>query len=170
MGFPRQEYWSGLLFPSPGDLPDPGIKPESPALQVDLLLSQLYIKSSECILFITLCTQFDLHFPISPPPPNSYDNQIARLIPNLCFPPHHKAHTQNGINLYFSRRENSSEILQSFALDLSNIQYFKETYCMLIKEKNYIIISVNKEKAFREGGTLPFMIKTFSTRKRRELP
>jgi len=41
---------------------------------------------------------------------------------------------------------------------------------MLIKEKNYIIISVNKEKAFREGGTLPFMIKTFSTRKRRELP
>ena len=32
MGFPRQEYWSGLLFPSPGDLPHPGIKPMSPAL------------------------------------------------------------------------------------------------------------------------------------------
>ena len=32
MGFPRQEYWSGLPFPSPGDLPDPGIKPVSPAL------------------------------------------------------------------------------------------------------------------------------------------
>ena len=32
MGFPRQEYWSRLLFPSPGDLPDPGIKPASPAL------------------------------------------------------------------------------------------------------------------------------------------
>ena len=32
MGFPRQEYWSGLPFPSPGDLPDPGIKPESPEL------------------------------------------------------------------------------------------------------------------------------------------
>ena len=31
MGFPRQEYWSGLPFPTPGDLPDPGIKPESPA-------------------------------------------------------------------------------------------------------------------------------------------
>ena len=30
MGFPRQEYWSGLPFPSPGDLPDPGIKPSSP--------------------------------------------------------------------------------------------------------------------------------------------
>ena len=32
MGFPRQEYWSGLPFPSPGDLPDPGIEPASPAL------------------------------------------------------------------------------------------------------------------------------------------
>ena len=32
MGFSRQEYWSGLTFPSPGDLSDPGIKPESPAL------------------------------------------------------------------------------------------------------------------------------------------
>ena len=32
MGFPRQEYWSGLPFPSPGDLPDLGIKPTSPAL------------------------------------------------------------------------------------------------------------------------------------------
>ena len=32
MGFSRQEYWSGLPFPSPGDLPNPGIKPASPAL------------------------------------------------------------------------------------------------------------------------------------------
>ena len=32
MGFARQEYWSGLPFPSPGDLPDPGIEPTSPAL------------------------------------------------------------------------------------------------------------------------------------------
>ena len=37
MGFPREEYWSRLPFPSPGDLPDPGIKPVSPALQVDHL-------------------------------------------------------------------------------------------------------------------------------------
>ena len=35
MEFSRQEYWSGLLFPSPGDLPDPGIKPRSPALQAE---------------------------------------------------------------------------------------------------------------------------------------
>ena len=32
MGFPRQEYWSDLPFPTPGDLPDPGIEPVSPAL------------------------------------------------------------------------------------------------------------------------------------------
>ena len=32
MGFPRQEYWSGLPFPPPGNLPDPGIEPASPAI------------------------------------------------------------------------------------------------------------------------------------------
>jgi len=40
MGFSRQEYWRGLPFPPPGDLPDPGIGLVSPALQVDSLLSQ----------------------------------------------------------------------------------------------------------------------------------
>ena len=40
MEFSRQEYWSGLTFPSPGDLPDPGIEPRSPALQADALLSE----------------------------------------------------------------------------------------------------------------------------------
>ena len=40
MGFSRQEYWSGLPFPSPGDLPDPGIEPRSPALQADTLTSE----------------------------------------------------------------------------------------------------------------------------------
>ena len=40
VGFSKQEYWSGLPFPSPGDLPDPGIEPASPALQADFLLSE----------------------------------------------------------------------------------------------------------------------------------
>ena len=40
MGFSRQEYWSGLPFPSPRDLPDPGIEPRSPALQADALTSE----------------------------------------------------------------------------------------------------------------------------------
>ena len=41
MEFSRQEFWSELPFPSPGDLPDPGTKPESPTLQADSLLSEL---------------------------------------------------------------------------------------------------------------------------------
>ena len=40
LGFSRQEYWSGLPFPSPGDLPDPGIEPRSPALQANALTSE----------------------------------------------------------------------------------------------------------------------------------
>ena len=40
MGFPRQEYWSGLPFPSPGDLPNPGIELRSPVLQADALPSE----------------------------------------------------------------------------------------------------------------------------------
>ena len=40
MGFSRQECWSGLPFPSPGDLPDPGIEPQSPALQADSLRAE----------------------------------------------------------------------------------------------------------------------------------
>ena len=39
MGFSGQKYWSGLPFPSPGDLPDPGIEPRSPTLQADALTS-----------------------------------------------------------------------------------------------------------------------------------
>ena len=40
MEFSRKEYWSGLPFPSPGDLPDPGIEPRFPTLQADSLLSE----------------------------------------------------------------------------------------------------------------------------------
>ena len=40
MGFSRQEYWSGLPFPSPGDLPDPGMEPRSPILQAEALTSE----------------------------------------------------------------------------------------------------------------------------------
>ena len=40
IGFSRQEYWSGLPFPSPGDLPNPGIKLRSPALEADALTSE----------------------------------------------------------------------------------------------------------------------------------
>ena len=49
IGFSRQEYWSGLTFPSPGDLPEPAIKPGSPALQADSLPTELWGKPpTEC--------------------------------------------------------------------------------------------------------------------------
>ena len=49
MGFSRQEYWSGLPFPSPGDLPDPGIESGSPALQADSLPTELQGKLREYV-------------------------------------------------------------------------------------------------------------------------
>ena len=53
MGFPRQEYWSGLPFPPPGDLPNPGIKPASPTLQADSLpkiAGNMCLKKNKLIL------------------------------------------------------------------------------------------------------------------------
>ena len=54
MGFSRQEYWSGLLLPSPGNLPDPGIKPRSPALWAYSLPSELpgkpYLSPTSAVL------------------------------------------------------------------------------------------------------------------------
>ena len=58
MGFPRQEHWGGLPFPSPGDLPDPGIEPSSPASAGEFftteppgkLLNQLYFKLKKNVI------------------------------------------------------------------------------------------------------------------------
>ena len=52
MEFPKQEYWSGLPFPSPGDLPDPGIEPASPALQADSLPTELGQKPLNTVLHL----------------------------------------------------------------------------------------------------------------------
>ena len=71
MGFSRQEYWSGLPFPSPGDLPVPGVEPRSPALQADSLSTELWgkpqalwDKANESLLLVPLfssrCTFFSL--------------------------------------------------------------------------------------------------------------
>ena len=59
MGFSRQEYWSGLPLPSPGELPDPGIEPRSPALQAyyrDLWLNSL------CLFPQFYCTCLYFHY------------------------------------------------------------------------------------------------------------
>ena len=62
--FSRQEYWSGLPFPSPGDLPDPGIKPRSPTLQEDALPSEPPGKSKMLVAWShqTLCDPMDCRF------------------------------------------------------------------------------------------------------------
>ena len=56
-GFSRQEYWSGLLFPSPGDLPYPGIKPGSPVLHTNSLPSEPLEKAQEPVNIMTLPTK-----------------------------------------------------------------------------------------------------------------
>ena len=53
MGFSRQEYWRGLPFPSPGDLPNPGIEPRSPTFQADALTSEPPGKPKEGTMQIT---------------------------------------------------------------------------------------------------------------------
>ena len=68
MGFPRQEYWSGLPFPSPGDLPDPGIEPTSPASAGRFFTTALPGKdsvqfSSVAQLCPTLCDSMDCSTP-----------------------------------------------------------------------------------------------------------
>ena len=60
MGFSRQEYWSGYPFPSPGDLPDPGIKPAAPALADGFITTE------------------------PPSKPHIFIHTIAKIMPQLC--------------------------------------------------------------------------------------
>ena len=55
MGFSRQECWSGLSFPSPGDRPDSGVKPRSPALQADSLPFELQGKQKANMYINNMC-------------------------------------------------------------------------------------------------------------------
>ena len=74
MEFSRQEYWSGLPFPSPRDLPDPGIEPRSPTLQADPLPSEppgnpmtnlnSILKSRDVILPTKMCIVKSVVFPV----------------------------------------------------------------------------------------------------------
>ena len=88
MGFSRQEDWSGLPFPVPGDLPNPGIEPESPTLQADTLTSE-------------------------PPGKPLYKPMLLLLLLSrfshgqLCVTPHMAAH-QAPLSLGFSRQEHCS--------------------------------------------------------------
>ena len=70
VGFSRQEYWSGLPFPSPGELPHPGIQPRLPALLADALLTELHAAAAAKSLQSrpTLCDPIDSSPPGSPVP------------------------------------------------------------------------------------------------------
>ena len=68
MGFSRQEHWSGLPFPSPGDLPDPGIGPKSPALQADALPSE---PPGKPIIWGTQKKEEEIHWPVHQATPES---------------------------------------------------------------------------------------------------
>ena len=64
MEFSWQEYWSGLTFPSPGNLPDTGIEPGSPALQADSLATELLGKPvlrGKAFNFSKLSTRLTMH-------------------------------------------------------------------------------------------------------------
>ena len=60
MGFSREEYWSGLSFPCPVNLPDPGIKPRSPALQAQSLPSEPPGKPLFCLTRLQIISLFTL--------------------------------------------------------------------------------------------------------------
>ena len=64
MGFSRQGYWSGLPFPSPGDLLDSGIEPRSPALQVDSVSTELWGKPHPFLTPINFPSPIHLFLPI----------------------------------------------------------------------------------------------------------
>ena len=89
--FSRQEYWSGLPFPSPGDLPYPGIEPRSPALQADALTSEplgkpLYslIKSKTSIIWMVSPRLSQDVDPIQVPPKIPAPSSDLLVLLNLC--------------------------------------------------------------------------------------
>ena len=82
IGFSRQEYWSGLPFPSPGDLPDPRVEPRSPALQADSLPTELPgIPSLVVQQFLTTdsCSPCDTLFISSA----AGDSSVGAIFPSL---------------------------------------------------------------------------------------
>ena len=79
MGFPRQEYWSGLPFPPPGYLPDSGIKPTSPTLASRFLTNELPGKPS--------CKQRQLEIPSSPGFKSTFSSVQSLSRVRLCVTP-----------------------------------------------------------------------------------
>jgi len=90
MGLSRQEYWSGLPFPPPGDLPNPGIEPRSPALQAHSLPTESHGKPSLCRTsmqishnYICIYMNTYIHLYLSTPIPALYMSPCIRA-PFFC--------------------------------------------------------------------------------------
>ena len=81
MGFPRQEYWSELPFPTPGDLPDPRIEPVSPALQADSYL--IYVSVNIHLNLSEICIDNCFHTLYS----HFFSPKISPFSPHNCLPP-----------------------------------------------------------------------------------
>ena len=89
MGFSRQEYWSGLPFPSPGDLPNSGIEPRSSILQVDSLPTELHCTCPFPIQLIWETYQVNIqNVSVSPLPWYSsvQFSSVSQSCPTLCNP------------------------------------------------------------------------------------
>ena len=80
MEFSRQGYWSGLPFPSPGDLPDPRIKPGSPALQAVALLFDLLGKLPGVFFYLFCFLQKLLYILASPLPPQNSPSELSERL------------------------------------------------------------------------------------------
>ena len=88
MGFPRQEYWSGLPFPFPGDLPDPGLEAGCPALAGGFFtLSHLELHSYTLYLLISHSLQSSQDA-ICPPEPGGVGSLVSSGLPHqtVCVP------------------------------------------------------------------------------------
>ena len=91
MGFSRQEYWSGLPFPSPGDLPNPGIKPSSPTLLAYALTSEPPAALDSTYVFPQ--AKFLLKVPENQPPCNFSSPAYllpSKVLKNNSFPSLHR--------------------------------------------------------------------------------
>ena len=87
MGFSRQEYWSELPFPSPGDLPDPGTELWSPALQADALTSEPPEKPQEYICPLLIFKYEVVPLVFNRPAPSSQTARVTLIcsrIPLWC--------------------------------------------------------------------------------------
>ena len=99
-GFSRQEYWNGLPFPLPGDLPDPGIETMSPALQAVSLLLNHWGSPYVCVLVTQSCPTLCDPMTCSPPGSSVHGILQARILEWVAIPFSGIFLTQ-GLNLSF---------------------------------------------------------------------